>query len=642
MKTLQRNLMAWLAAPTGVYMLIFFVLPMLIMLMLSVLTRGSNPADYQLPFTWNNFDKIIFEDITRNVFLRSLRIAFISTLLCFILGYPLAFFISTRKQAWVRQFALFLVILPFWTNFLVRTYAWQVILGRRGVLNEFIFWLQESSLFMDLGIKFIDQPLEILGTETAVLLGLVYSFLPFMVLPIFANVERFNFRLVEAGHDLGANDWWVFWRVVFPNTLPGVVAGWILVFIPCIGAFVTPALLGGTSGYMIGNFINDQFKDSGGSWMLGAASSVVMMVLVMMALYLYLRYADEERFLSEQRSPLDRVFELFGKVIFFPVWLISEGLRWALEKITPIIAPNPRPQTGLQVNHWKIRRDMLIRRVGQFGLWLNPIFCYVFLWIPIIVLVVFSFNDSRRAGGRWQGFTTQWYENIFAGVLGGEESSFATGEMLSSLELSLIVGVLSTIVTVILGVMVSLSLERGKFRGKGALDGLLYVPVVIPDITMGVALLIFFKVIFDVLESLSGTRYFPGLFTVIIAHITFHISFVVIVIRARLTDMNPRYEEAARDLGANEWRTFWRVTGPLLLPGIVAGALLSFTLSLDDFVVTFFVGGGTTTTLTVFVWGLVRRGISPEINAISTIMIVLSTVLILLSMVLQGRNASNA
>jgi spermidine/putrescine transport system permease protein len=264
------------------------------------------------------------------------------------------------------------------------------------------------------------------------------------------------------------------------------------------------------------------------------------------------------------------------------------------------------------------------------------------LWIPIIVLVVFSFNDSRRAGGRWQGFTTQWYENIFAGVLGGEESSFATGEMLSSLELSLIVGVLSTIVTVILGVMVSLSLERGKFRGKGALDGLLYVPVVIPDITMGVALLIFFKVIFDVLESLSGTRYFPGLFTVIIAHITFHISFVVIVIRARLTDMNPRYEEAARDLGANEWRTFWRVTGPLLLPGIVAGALLSFTLSLDDFVVTFFVGGGTTTTLTVFVWGLVRRGISPEINAISTIMIVLSTVLILLSMVLQGRNASNA
>jgi spermidine/putrescine transport system permease protein len=132
------------------------------------------------------------------------------------------------------------------------------------------------------------------------------------------------------------------------------------------------------------------------------------------------------------------------------------------------------------------------------------------------------------------------------------------------------------------------------------------------------------------------------MFSVIMAHIAFNISYVAIVIRARLTDMNPHYEEAARDLGANEWRTFWRVTYPLLLPAIIAGGLLAFTLSLDDFVVTFFVGGGTTTTLTIYVFGLVRRGVSPQINAISTMMIVVSTVLVGISLLLQGRNANRA
>lgn len=156
---------------------------------------------------------------------------------------------------------------------------------------------------------------------------------------------------------------------------------------------------------------------------------------------------------------------------------------------------------------------------------------------------------------------------------------------------------------------------------------------------MGISLLVFFKVVFDLIENITGSRPFPGIANVAIAHIAFNISFVAIVVRARLTDMNPRYEEAARDLGANEWRTFWRITYPLLLPGIVAGALLAFTLSLDDFVITFFVSGGSVTTLTVFVWGLVKRGVPPEINAISTLMILASTTLVLISSLFQ-RNAS--
>ena len=629
----ERSSGGLLAAPTGVYLIIFFIIPLFFMFIMSILSRGEHLDEYTLPFTVDNYTALFRSPITNTDFtilLRSLRLAFLTTLACFIIGYPLAFWISTRRSAWVQRIALFMVILPFWTNFLVRTYAWQIILGRRGVLNEFLFWFGDM-----IGVKFIDQPLELLATESAVLIGMVYGFLPFMVLPIYASVERFNFRLVEAGHDLGANDWRVFWRIVFPLTLPGVVAGWILVFIPSIGAYVTPALLGGTRGYMIGSRITRLFKEDGGSWVLGSGMSIVIMVIVGIALYMYIRYADTDKVVGrEKRNLLDRIFDaiLNGFTVTFDmtgnlIARITRRRRSTVEKKTL------SERTEATMSLATVRRDLWMRRIGKFFLYLNPVFSYFFLWLPIVLLVVYSFNDSRRAGGRWEGFTTQWYREIFEGIQGAG-SLFSTQEMLDSVYVTLKVSIPATIIATILGTMVAMAMERGRFSWKRSLDGLLYLPIVIPDITMGVSILIFFKFVFDFLEEITGTRYFAGIFTVIMAHIAFSISYVAIVVRARLTDMNPRYEEAARDLGANEWRTFWRVTYPLLLPAIVA-----FTLSLDDFVVTFFVGGGTTTTLTIYVFGLVRRGVSPQINAISTMMIGVSTLLIGVSLLLQGRNA---
>ena len=144
---------------------------------------------------------------------------------------------------------------------------------------------------------------------------------------------------------------------------------------------------------------------------------------------------------------------------------------------------------------------------------------------------------------------------------------------------------------------------------------------------------------FDWWSARTGQRIFPGFHTIIIGHVAFNISYVAIVVRARLADMNPRLEEAARDLGANEWRTFWNITFPLILPGVIAGSLLAFTLSLDDYVITFFTQGVGTTTLPIFVYGLLKLSITPEINAISTVIMVISTILIGISMLLQGRNA---
>jgi spermidine/putrescine transport system permease protein len=263
-----------LAIPAVLWLVIFFLLPLLIVLVVSFLTRGARGAFISPEFTLENYDRII-NGVYLGVFIDSMRIALIMTVICLVAGYPLAYFISTRKQRFIRQIALFLVILPFWTNFLVRTYAWRIILGNEGVLNTFL-----------LNTGFIQEPLRLLNTDFAVMVGLVYAYLPFMVLPIYASIERFDFRLVEAANDLGANDFRAFWRVIWPLTLPGVIAGCILVFIPGIGAFITPDLLGGTQGLMIGTLVQRQFGGSG-NWPLGSAASMVMLAIVMLALLLY-------------------------------------------------------------------------------------------------------------------------------------------------------------------------------------------------------------------------------------------------------------------------------------------------------------------------------------------------------------------
>lgn len=297
------------------------------------------------------------------------------------------------------------------------------------------------------------------------------------------------------------------------------------------------------------------------------------------------------------------------------------------------------PVDAYAIDQNKLRRDRLIHRIGSVGLWFNPLVTYFFLWAPILLLVVFSFNDSRGVSV-WRGSTLRWYQNIFNNTV-GNDASFSTNLMLDAFQVSLWVSITATIISTIIGTMAALALSRTRFPGKGFLGATLYLPVVIPEITQGVSLLVYFNTIFQFFERVSGVGLQRGFATVIIAHVAFNISYVTFVVQARLANMNPRLEEAARDLGANEWRTFWRVTFPLLFPGILAGALLAFTLSLDDYVVTFFTRGAGTNTLTIFVYGLLKTTVTPEINAISTIMLVLSTVLIGISLLIQGRSAVN-
>ena len=248
----------------------------------------------------------------------------------------------------------------------------------------------------------------------------------------------------------------------------------------------------------------------------------------------------------------------------------------------------------------------------------NGIFGYIFLYAPIVVLVVFSFNSSRFVTN-WEGFSLRWYQVLF-----GDEA------MMAALKNSLIVAAVSTFFSTIFGTMAALAMERYRFRGKLTMDALLYLPIIIPEISMAVMLLLFF-----VMSKIT-----LGLTTVIISHIAFNISFVAIVVRARLAGMDQRLEEAAQDLGANELQTFRHITFPLMMPGILAGALMALTLSLDDFVITFFTAGVGSTTLPLRIYSMVKLGITPEINAVSTLMLVASMALVLVSLFLQQRGGS--
>ncbi len=271
---------AFMAGPATLWLVLFFLLPLVFVAVTSFMSRGTGGAPVP-PVTLDQYERTF--TVFGPVIVRSVNVALLTTVLCLVLGYPLAFFISRRRDPRVRLFLLFLVLLPFWTNFLVRTYALITIIQRDGLLN---------GLLLRLGA--ISEPLQMLFTSGAVVLGLVYGYLPFMVLPIYASVERLDMRYVEAAHDLGANDLRAFLRVVLPLTLPGVIAGSILVFIPTIGAFVTPDLMGGTRGLMIGNLIQSQFGGRG-NIPLGSAVSMVLLAVVFVGVLIYTRWGQEER-----------------------------------------------------------------------------------------------------------------------------------------------------------------------------------------------------------------------------------------------------------------------------------------------------------------------------------------------------------
>lgn len=283
----------WLMSIPAVALIVFFAAgPLFVMVIYSFLTPGDY-GNVEWEFStqaWVNTilqrdifdDTLMWADAHLSIFWRSFSLSLITTVLTLIFGLPMAWFIATQKPG-RKEFWLFLVTVPFWSNLLVRTIAIQELIRAEGVINN---------VLMFVGV--IDEPIQMIFTDFAIGFGMTYVYLPLMVLPIYASVEKLDFRLVEAAHDLYASRWRTFWRVILPLVKPGIIAGSILVFIPSLGAYVTPRVLGGGKNLMFGNLIELQFG-AGRNWPLGAALSLMLMAAVMVALIWYVRVTSRER-----------------------------------------------------------------------------------------------------------------------------------------------------------------------------------------------------------------------------------------------------------------------------------------------------------------------------------------------------------
>lgn len=530
-----------------IWLILLFLLPFLIVFKISLaeMARAIPPytelmewADGQLSITLNlgNFLQLTDDPLYFDAYLQSLQVAAISTICCLLIGYPLAWAVAHSKPS-TRNILLLLVILPSWTSFLIRVYAWMGILKNNGVLNNFLLWL---------GV--IDQPLTILHTNLAVYIGIVYAYVPFMVLPVYTALIRIDYSLVEAALDLGARPLKTFFTVIVPLTKGGIIAGSMLVFIPAVGEFVIPELLGGPDSIMIGRVLWQEFFNNR-DWPVASAVAIIMLLLLIVPIMWFHKHQQKKR-----------------------------G-RTRMNNLPVVRSP------------WRI----VILLLG-----------FTFLYAPMLMLVIYSFNSSKLVTV-WAGWSTRWYGELLR-----------DDAMMSAVGLSLTIAACAATAAAILGTIAAVVLVRfGKFRGSNGFAFMITAPLVMPDVITGLSLLL----LFVALAHAIGWPADRGMLTIWLAHVTFCTAYVAVVISSRLRELDSSIEEAAMDLGATPLKVFFVITLPMIMPAIISGWLLAFTLSLDDLVIASFVSGPGATTLPMLVFSSVRMGVNPEINALATLIL---------------------
>lgn len=545
-RTTTRSLLERLAllGPGLLYLTLLVAVPVALVTSYTLFQRGRfGGIVYEASL--DNFSRAL-DPIYRAVLLDSVVVAGAATLIALVIGYPVAYAIALMSPRW-RLVCLVLVVVPFWTNFLIRTYAWIVLLNSQGVVNDGL-----------VGLGLIDDRVGLLYTQGAVIAGLVYAYLPLMILPIYASVARLDPELNEAAANLGAGRLRAFRDVTLPMTLPGVITGCIFVFVPSLGNFVVPELLGGGKTVLVGNLVRDQFLKAR-DWPFGATLALVMIVLLV------------------------ALFALQSLV----------ARRYSV----PMRAGGPSA-----------------RRPGWLGVPLG--LCFLFLYIPILTLVVMSFNASESPFD-FEGFSFRWYGELL------DDS-----ELIEALRNTLVVAFGATAIATVLGTLLAIGLAR-HVRST-ALDAYAMAPAILPDLVLAIGMLAMF----------SAIGFSLGLSTVLLAHAAFGTAFVVAVVRARLVQLDSSVEEASQDLGAGFATTLVRITLPAIAPAVLAGALLTFTLSLDEFVIAFFTNGPTTPTLPIAIYSRVRFGVTPEINALATVLLTASVVVVVFAAwVLRGAAA---
>jgi len=504
-------------------MICALALPVLTLVLYSFWTQDYITVDKT--FTLMNYETLFDKWIYGKLLWRSITLSATVTIITVTLAYPIAYFLAFRVKKNIMTW-LILINLPFWTSYLLRVLAWKIMLGNNGVIN--------SSL---LEFGFIEGPLEfLLYSRFSVILTLVHAWAAFAILPIYLSLSKIDRSLLEAAADLGESPVRTFLRVTLPLSMPGVIAATVIQFIPTVGDYVTPTMVGGPRGIMIGQIIAAQFGEAN-NMPLGSALTIIMMISV---------------------TTLALTF----------VWLLQRGTIKKREMETVAVSANPTTAT-------KRRFSPLLFYV---------ILYLLFLYIPSMMLPIFSFNDSIQMALPLKGFTLKWYVGIAN-----------TPGLLTALGNSFKVALPVAIISTSLATIAAKTMTRYRIPGRSLAMSFILLPMIMPGIILAVGLL--------VLALAVGVQL--SLWTIGVAHVIATLPFSMLVVMARLEGFSKSVEEAALDLGENGWMTFWRVTFPLILPGVGAAFLLSFTASFDEFLFALFLGGNHVT-LPVFMFTQTR------------------------------------
>jgi spermidine/putrescine transport system permease protein len=552
-----------LLSPGGIWLALFFLVP------IGYLAYTSMQSGFlgAYRFTWNLANFTSAARLYHDQFVRSLLYSGAASVAGIALTYPVAYWIAFRGGRRKTMF-LFLLLLPFFVSFVIRTIQWQFLLSDEGIV---------LGPLKHLGV--LSPDFRVLATAFAVVAGITYNFIPFAALPLYVALERIDGRLLDAASDLYAGRFAAFRKVVWPLSLPGVFAAFLLTFVPAFGDYVNAEFLGGPGNRMIGNVIQTEFLVN-----LNYPGAAAMAFLVMAAL-------------------------LAGVCLY--VWFLGTERVGASGGID-LGVPTGDEDAPAPPRRWT--RFVLPSYVAAF---------IAYLVSPILMMIVFGFNaPSGRFNLRWEGFTFDNYRNLFA-IPG----------LTAALRLTLWLALWSTIISTIAGTLLGLAVGRYRFRGSGALSFVMFLAIASPEIVLGSSLLTMFVVL-----HLGAFRVPLGFWALLIAHVMFSISFVAVTIRARVQGLGRTLEESAQDLFAGPVTTFRTVTLPLLMPGVISGALLAFALSLDDFVISNFVSGSAQT-FPLWVYGSSRLGIPPQVNVMGTLLFLGGVLAVALNVVLSRRRA---
>ncbi len=533
-------------APLGALLLLAFFLPLLLLLAYSFWTQTG--FEVVRDFTLASYQTALSDPFYLKLLVRSLIIGAAVAFLSVALAYPFAY-AATFRFPRMRSALLFAALLSMFTSYLVRVYAFQTILGETGVINGFLQ-----------GIGLIHHPLSfLLFNSFAVVITLTNVFVPYVLLPIWASMQSIEPNQLEAARDLGARPFAAFWRVVFPLTKNGARAGFLFAFVLAAGDYVTPTLVGGPSGTMIGREISVSFGLMN-DYPLGSA----------LAFLLLLSFA-------------------------IVAWLVPA-----------LIARVPRPASVRKVLSAPLHAtDHIHLPGGRYWAQGYVVLMILFLFVPLVIIILLSFNTSSVPSFPMRGLTLEWYSRVFS------NDSFRT-----ALVNSLKVAGMTALVGAILGTLAALAFARHRFRVRGALMLLLFAPLAMPGLITGVAMLTVYVA--------AGAQL--SIWTITVGHLVYATPFVVLAIVAGLADLDPSLEESGRDLGRTPFGVFRKVTLPLVFPVIIGAALVAAALSLDEFIITNFVSGSTVT-LPLYIWSKLRIGVTPDTNAVGTLILVGLTVL---------------